>query len=83
MRVHALRGEYQGMRASLTASETARQRLLDQRRDFDARMTELRAGIAEIESVIPGQQEDLRKKSVERRDLESRLAELRRSRRGR
>ena len=75
--VHALRGEYQGMRASLTASETARQRLLDQRRDFDARMTELRAGIAEIESVIPGQQEDLQKKSAERRDLESRLAELR------
>ena len=76
--VHALRGEYQGMRASLTASETARQRLFDQRRDFDARMTELRAGIAEIESVIPGQRNDLRRKSAERHDLESRLAELRR-----
>ena len=76
--VHALRGEYQGMRASLMASETARQRLLDQRRDFDARMTELRAGIAEIQSVIPGQRNDLQKKSAERRGLESRLAELRR-----
>ncbi|MCY3837721.1 MAG: chromosome segregation protein SMC [Gammaproteobacteria bacterium] len=76
--VHALRGEYQGMRASLAASETARQRLLDQRRDFDARMTELRAGIAEVQSVIPGQRDDLRRKSAERRELESRLAELRR-----
>ena len=76
--VHALRGEYQGMRASLAASETARQRLLDQRRDFDARMTELRVGIAEIESVIPGQRNDLRETAAERRDLESRLAELRR-----
>ena len=80
--VHALRGEYQGMRASLTASETARQRLLDQRRDFDARMTELRAGIAEIESVIPGQHNDLRRKSAERRGLEGRLAELRRNMEG-
>ena len=77
--LHALRGEYQGMRASLTASETARQRLLDQRRDFDARMTELRAGIAEIESVIPGQRNDLRTKAAEKRQLENRLAELRRA----
>lgn len=77
--LYALRGEYQGMRASLTASETARQRLLDQRRDFDARMTELRAGIAEIESALPGQRNDLRKKTAERRELESRLAELRRA----
>ncbi|MDE0037494.1 MAG: chromosome segregation protein SMC [Gammaproteobacteria bacterium] len=76
--LHALRGEYQGMRASLTASETARQRLLDQRRDFDARIRELRAGIAEVESVIPGQRDDLRRKSAERRELEGRLAELRR-----
>ena len=77
--LHALRGEYQGMRASLTASETARQRLLDQRRDFDARMTELRAGIADIESVIPGQRNDLRTKTAEKRQLENRLAELRRA----
>ena len=76
--VHALRGEYQGMRASLTARETARQRLLDQRRDFDARITELRTCIAEIESVLPGQRSDLRVKAAERRDLEGRLAELRR-----
>ena len=75
--LHALRGEYQGMRASLTASETARQRLLDQRRDFDARMTELRTGIVEVESMIPGQRESLREKSAEREELESRLAELR------
>ena len=77
--LYALRGEYQGMRASLTASETARQRLLDQRRDFDVRMTELRAGIAEIESALPGQRNDLREKTAERRELESRLAELRRA----
>ena len=76
--LHALRGEYQGMRASLAASETARQRLLDQRRDFDARIGELREGIAEVEAVVPGQRDDLRRKSVERRELEGRLAELRR-----
>ena len=75
---HALRGEYRGMRESLTASETARQRLLDQRRDFDARIRELRAGIAEVESVIPGQRHEVRRQSVERRELEDRLAELRR-----
>ena len=75
--LHALRGEYQGMRASLSASETARQRLLDQRRDFDARMTELRTGIVEVESVIPGQHEALREKSAERQELQSRLAALR------
>ena len=76
--LHALRGEYQGMRASLAASETARQRLMDQRRDFDARIRELREGIAEAESAIPGQRDDLRRKSAERRELEGRLAELRR-----
>ncbi|MDE0658978.1 MAG: chromosome segregation protein SMC [Gammaproteobacteria bacterium] len=75
--LHALRGEYQGMRASVAASETARQRLLDQRRDFDARMAELRAGIVEIESTIPGQRDDLRGKSAARQALETRLAELR------
>ena len=75
--LHALRGEYQGMRASLAASETARKRLLDQRRDFDARMMELRAGITEIESEIPVQHAERRKKSAERDELESRLAELR------
>ena len=76
--LHALRGEYQGMRTSLAASETARQRLLDQRRDFDARMTELRTGIVEVESMIPGQREDLSRKSTERQELDSQLAELRR-----
>ncbi len=75
--LHALRGEYQGMRASVAASETARQRLLDQRRDFDARMAELRAGIVEIESMLPGQRDDLRDKLAERHALESRLAEFR------
>ena len=75
--LHALRGEYQGMRTSLAASETARQRLLDQRRDFDARIAELRSAIAEIESTIPGRREALEEKSAERKNLESQLADLR------
>ena len=76
--LHALRGEYQGMRASLAASETARQRLLDQRRDFDARLTELRTAIAEVDSAIPGQRQALRAKSAERDGLEGQLADLQR-----
>ena len=76
--LHALRGEYQGMRASLAASETARQRLLDQRRDYDARMAELRTVIDEVESMIPGQRDGLRDKLAERDKLESALAEFRR-----
>ena len=75
--LHALRGEYQGMRASVKASETARQRLLDQRRDYDTRMTELRAGIVEVEVMVPSQRDDLGKKTTQRHALESRLAELR------
>ena len=74
--LHALRGEYQGMRSSLTASETARERLLDQRRDFDGRITEHRSAIAEIEAAIPGQREALESKSAEQANLEGQLADL-------
>ena len=76
--VHALRGEYQGMRTSLTASEMARQRLLDQRRDFDRRMTELRKVIADVESAVPDQRDALREKAREREQLEAERAELQR-----
>ncbi len=76
--LHALRGEYQGMRASLAASETARQRLLDQRRDFDARITETRTSIGEIEAQVPSMQRTLQEKLAERQKLEDELAGLRR-----
>ena len=76
--VHALRGEYQGMRTSLTASEMARQRLLDQRRDFDRRMTELGRVIADVESTVPDQRDTLAQKAREREELEAELAELQR-----
>ena len=75
---HVLRVDCQGIKASQGATETARQRLLDQGRDFDKRTGELSAAIAKIEAEIPGQRTALDAKLAERRNLETELADLRR-----
>ncbi len=72
-----LRLEHQGRQASLAAAETARERLLAQRRELEASAEKLRASIAELEAEAPARQTSLESKLAERQVFEGQLLELR------
>jgi chromosome segregation protein len=74
---HNLNVEKQGLQSRLAASETARDRLLTQKRELAQQQESLQAGIATSNMPLPEQQENLAAKLASRVTIERQLAEIR------
>ncbi len=74
---HDLNVEKEGLQSRLQASETARERLLTQKRELAEQKTSLRAGIETSTMPLPDLQSELEGKLTLRMDVESSLSDLR------
>lgn len=78
-RYHGLNGELGSLRSRLSASETARQRLIRQRRELEEQQQQLENGIQDNARPLPELQADLEGKLEARVTEEGRLGEVRAS----
>ena len=78
-RFHALNSEKQNLDSQLTATRTARDRLLRQREELETRRGELAGGIAQSQEPLPEYREELKAKLDERLIVERQLGEARAS----
>ncbi|MCZ6889746.1 MAG: chromosome segregation protein SMC [Gammaproteobacteria bacterium] len=76
---HALNVEHQGLLSQLSASVTARDRLLTQRADLQSRLIEIRSSIDECRIPLPELQTKLESALAERLSVEQQLTDVRRS----
>ena len=76
-RYHALNVEKESLQTRLAASETARDRLLAQRKTLDEQREELEAGITNSTTPLPELQQQLETKLADRVAVEAQLAEIR------
>ena len=74
---HNLNGQAQNLRSRLTASETARERLVAQRSELDEREASLRAGIETSNTPIPELRQELETQLASRHTVEQELATVR------
>ena len=77
-RFHALNIEHQRLVSSLTASDAARGRVLEQRSDLQGRVGEVRQSIKSSQKPLPELQQELEEKLAERLAVEKQLAQVRR-----
>ena len=78
-RYHGLNAEWQSLQSRLAASETARDRLVRQRRELSEQQETLQQGIANSTTPLPELKNDLELKLAERLEVESTLTEARKS----
>ena len=76
-RFHALNAESQGLGSRLSASETARSRLVKQREELNAQQQNLALGIENSATPLPELKRDLEAKLAERVSVEHQLTEAR------
>ncbi|MGE0624668.1 MAG: chromosome segregation protein SMC [Pseudomonadales bacterium] len=76
-RYHALNGEWQSLQSRLAATETARDRLVRQRRELAEQQENLQQGIANSATPLPELKRDLETKLAERHEVETALTEAR------
>ncbi len=76
-RYHDLNGEWQSLQSRLAASETARDRLVRQRRELAEQQETLQQGIANSATPLPELKQDLELKLAERLDVEGRMSQAR------
>jgi chromosome segregation protein len=76
-RYHGLNAEWQSLQSRLSASETARDRLVRQRGELAEQQDTLRQGIANSTTPLPELKNDLEAKLAERLEEESRLGTAR------
>ena len=76
-RYHALNVEKESLQTRLGASETARDRLLAQRKTLDEQREELEAGIRNSTTPLPELQQQLESQLADRVAVEAQLAEIR------
>ncbi len=78
-RYHALSSEIGSLKSRLAAGQTARERLLRQRRELEEQQRALESGIKDNARPLPELEAELESKLAERVAEEERLAEVRRS----
>ncbi|HEY5645857.1 MAG TPA: chromosome segregation protein SMC [Pseudomonadales bacterium] len=78
-RYHGLNGEWQSLQSRLAATETARDRLVRQRKELGEQQESLRQGIANSATPLPELKRDLEQKLAERHQVESALTEARKT----
>jgi chromosome segregation protein len=76
-RYHALNAEWQSLESRMSASETARGRLVRQRRELDEQRDNLQAGIASSATPLPELRQDLEARLNERLEVERQLGAAR------
>lgn len=76
--LHQLRVESEGLVSSLTASETARDRLIEQRKEFEQRIESLNTAIDDTQRPLPENRETLARLLAERLEVEHELGDSRR-----
>ncbi len=76
-RYHALNGELRGLEAKLTAGQTARERLLRQRRELEEQLETLETGIQSSARPLPELKQELESKLQDRLAVEQQLTEAR------
>ena len=78
-RYHGLNGEWQSLQSRLSASETARDRLVRQRKELSEQQENLQQGIANSATPLPELKKDLETKLAERLQVERTLTEARKA----
>ena len=76
-RFHALNVQQQGLQTRLAASETARQRLLEQQASLTEQERHLQSGVATSETPLPELEAELEEKLQARVTIEGQLGEIR------
>ncbi|MGD8416038.1 MAG: chromosome segregation protein SMC [Pseudomonadales bacterium] len=76
---HGLNGEWQSLQSRLAALETARDRLVRQRRELAEQQSRLKQGISDSATPLPELKRDLEQKLAERLTVEGNLNQARRS----
>ncbi len=75
---HGLNADWQSLRSRMSASETARDRLVKQRQDLTAQQRNLALGIENSTTPLPELKHDLEAKLAERLAVEKQLGDVRR-----
>ncbi|MCB1683812.1 MAG: chromosome segregation protein SMC, partial [Pseudomonadales bacterium] len=75
---HRLNSEWQSLQSRLQAGETARDRLLRQRRELAERQEQLRQGVVTSSTPLPELKKDLEEKLAARHGVEGELKDVRR-----
>jgi chromosome segregation protein len=78
-RYHGLNAEWQSLQSRLAASETARDRLVRQRRELAEQQQTLKQGIASSATPLPELKKDLELKLADRLEVEGRLTDARKT----
>ncbi len=78
-RYHGLNAEWQSLQSRLSASETARDRLVRQRKELAEQQENLQLGIANSATPLPELKNDLEVKLAERLEVEGSLTEARKA----
>ncbi len=76
---HGLNGEWQSLQSRLSASETARDRLVRQRKELAEQQENLQQGIANSATPLPELKKDLEIKLAERHEVETTLTDARKA----
>lgn len=76
---HGLNGEWQSLQSRLAASETARDRLVRQRKELAEQQDNLQRGIVNSATPLPELKQDLEIKLAERLEVEATLTEARKT----
>ncbi|MDH3641038.1 MAG: chromosome segregation protein SMC [Gammaproteobacteria bacterium] len=76
-RYHGLNAEWQSLQSRMSASETARDRLVQQRQELDSQQQNLKLGIENSATPLPELKRELETKLAERLAVENQLGEVR------
>ncbi len=76
-RFHSQNTQLQGLQSQLSASETARQRLMEQRKELDAQQQSLALGLENSATPLPELRSDLESKLADRLAVEQQLGQMR------